>query len=148
VVVNMGKAIAAYERRLGCGPGRFDQWARGDASALTATERHGAAVFARAGCSRCHAGPHFTTQEFHNVGLEPAPVVVAFIDRDDRGAAVGLAEMLADPLNSRGKFSDGADERHPASVRPEMEGAFRTPSLRCVGSRPSFMHTGQYRTLE
>jgi cytochrome c peroxidase len=28
-----------------------------------------------------------------------------------------------------------------------MEGAFRTPSLRCVSSRPSFMHTGQYRAL-
>jgi cytochrome c peroxidase len=29
-----------------------------------------------------------------------------------------------------------------------MEGAFRTPKLRCVGSRPAFMHTGQLGTLE
>jgi len=147
VVVKMGKAIAAYERRLGCGPGRFDQWARGDATALTATERHGAVVFARAGCPRCHAGPHFTDQRFHNVGLEPAPVVVAFIDRDDRGAALGLRRVLEEPTNTHSAFSDGDDGRLPEEVGPAMEGAFRTPSLRCAATRPSFMHTGQYRAL-
>jgi cytochrome c peroxidase len=147
VVANMGKAIAAYERRLGCGPGRFDQWARGDAAALTPTEQHGAALFVRSGCTRCHAGPYFTDQRFHNVGLQPVPVVVAFIDRDDRGAAVGLSSVLGDPTNTRSAFSDGDDGRLPQAVGPEMEGAFRTPSLRCVSSRPSFMHTGQYRAL-
>ena len=147
VVVNMGKAIGAYERRLGCGPGRFDQWVSGDAAALTPTERHGAAVFVHAGCVRCHAGPYFTDQRFHNVGLAPVPVVVAFIDRDDRGAAAGLPRVLDDPTNTRSAFSDGDDGRLPPAVGPEMEGAFRTPSLRCVGTRPSFMHTGQYRAL-
>jgi cytochrome c peroxidase len=29
-----------------------------------------------------------------------------------------------------------------------MLGAFATPTLRCVASRPAFMHTGQFRTLE
>ena len=28
-----------------------------------------------------------------------------------------------------------------------MNGAFRTPILRCVSQRPSFMHTGQMATL-
>jgi len=147
VVVNMGKAIAAYERRLACGPGRFDRWARGDQAALTVQEQHGAVVFARAGCTRCHAGPYFTDQRFHNVGLAPAPVVVAFIDRDDRGAALGLRHGLDDPTSTRSAFSDGDDGRLPQAVGPEMEGAFRTPSLRCVATRPSFMHTGQYRAL-
>jgi cytochrome c peroxidase len=147
VVVNMGKAIAAYERRLGCGPGRFDRWARGDRAALTEQEQHGAVVFARVGCSRCHAGPYFTDQRFHNVGLAPVPVVVAFIDRDDRGAALGLRRLLDDPTNTRSAFSDGDDGRLPQAVGPETEGAFRTPSLRCVATRPSFMHTGQYRAL-
>jgi cytochrome c peroxidase len=147
VVVNMGKAIAAYERRLTCGPGRFDRWLQGDVAALTANEQHGAVVFLRAGCARCHAGPYFTDQQFHNVGLSPVPVVVAFIDRDDRGAGLGLRSVLADPTNTRSAFSDGDDGRLPDGVAAEMEGAFRTPSLRCVASRPSFMHTGQYRAL-
>ena len=38
VVVNVGKAIAAYERLLVCGPGRFDAWVKGLA-ALTPRER-------------------------------------------------------------------------------------------------------------
>ena len=32
-------------------------------------------------------------------------------------------------------------------VTPAMTGAFRTPMMRCVGLRPTFMHTGQLRTL-
>ena len=28
-----------------------------------------------------------------------------------------------------------------------MRGAFRTPTLRCVSRRPSFMHTAQFRDL-
>jgi cytochrome c peroxidase len=32
-------------------------------------------------------------------------------------------------------------------VPPVTEGAFRTPTLRCVARRPSFMHTAQLRTL-
>ena len=29
-----------------------------------------------------------------------------------------------------------------------LRGAFRTPTLRCASKRPSFMHTGQLRSLE
>jgi len=34
----------------------------------------------------------------------------------------------------------------PNAVTPKHEGAFRTPTLRCMNKRPSFMHTGQIRT--
>jgi cytochrome c peroxidase len=58
--------------------------------------------------------------------------------------------MLADPLNSRGAFSDGDDGRLDTlpSDLESLRGAFRTPSLRCVALRPSFMHAGQLRSLE
>jgi hypothetical protein len=52
-----------------------------------------------------------------------------------------------DPLNVRGAFSDGDDGRLPDEVDEALEGAFRTPSLRCVSRRPSFMRTAQYRNL-
>jgi len=45
-------------------------------------------------------------------------------------------------------YSDGDDGRLPDAVGDEMLGAFRTPKLRCVAQRPSFMHTGQFRKLE
>jgi cytochrome c peroxidase len=148
VVVNMGKALGAYERLLTCGPSRFDAWVAGKGDALNASEIRGAKLFVGAGqCVKCHSGPYLSDQKFHNVGLSPTPVAVAFIDQDDPGAAVGLASAQGDPLNSRGQFSDGDDGRLPQSLGSELEGAFRTPILRCGARRPSFMHTGQVPTL-
>ncbi len=149
VVVNVGKALGAYERLLSCGPGRFDAWMHGQAGALSRSEKRGAQLFVgRARCVSCHTGPYFSDQSFHNVGLKPGIVAVVFTDEDDRGAARGLSEALLDPLNVRGKFSDGDDGRLASATRENLEGAFRTPTLRCVARRPSFMHTGQLRTLD
>jgi cytochrome c peroxidase len=148
VTVNVTKAIAAYLRLLRCGPSRFDQWLAGDPAALSESEQRGAALFVGAGrCASCHSGPTFTDGKFHNVGLRPATVAVAFTDTGDRGAGEGVALSLSDPLNGRGAFSDGDPGTLPASVSPELEGAFRTPTLRCISTQPSFMHTGQHKSL-
>jgi cytochrome c peroxidase len=147
-VVNMGKAIGAYERLLRCGSSRFDQWMHGDASALSTSEQQGAAIFVGKGqCITCHSGPMMSDQKFHDVGLGPVPVGEVFADLNDDGASTGIAELLTDPLNTRGIYSDGYDGRLPASVTPAMTAAFKTPMLRCVAMRPSFMHTAQLRTL-
>jgi cytochrome c peroxidase len=148
IVVNFGKALGAYQRRLTCGPGRFDRWVQGDAAALDASEQRGAQIFLGKGkCVQCHSGPYFSDQKFHNVGLRPATVAVVFIDANDEGAIKGLAASLADPLNTRGKYSDGDDGRL-FEPTPAHAGAFRTPMLRCVSKHPSFMHTAQMGTLE
>jgi cytochrome c peroxidase len=149
VIVNVAKAIAAYTSELRCGPGRFDRWLDGEALALSPSEQRGAALFVGdAGCVRCHSGPRFTDGSFHNVGLRPATVAVAFTDTGDRGAAEGLPLALGDPLESSGAFSDGPRKTLPASVTAQHEGAFRTPTLRCAERAPSFMHTGQMRTFD
>ena len=150
VVVNMGKAIEAFTRQLTCGPSRFDAWMAGDQNAMSLDEQAGAWLFVGKGhCDTCHSGPYFTDRSFHNVGLHPdfrffvGPV-------DDPGAAEGLGELLTDSLNSRGPYSDGDDGRLddlPADLT-SLVGAFSTPGLRCVARRPSFMHTGQFRSLE
>ena len=147
-VINFGKAIAAYERKLSCGQSRFDRFMGGDAAALTSSEQRGASVFVGKGrCLSCHSGPYLSDHQFHDVGLGPRTVGVVFADLDDHGALVGLAAAIADPLNTRGAFSDGDDGRLPASVPSSLDGAFKTPMLRCVSQRPSFMHTAQLRTL-
>jgi cytochrome c peroxidase len=149
VVVNAGKALGAYERLLTCGPSRFDRWMHGDRTALGASEQRGAALFVgRAGCVSCHSGPYFSDERFHDVGMRAQLVATVFLNPNDRGAADGLAAVETDPLNVRGKFSDGDDQRLPASVEPSMVGAFRTPRLRCASRRPSFMHTGQMTSLD
>jgi cytochrome c peroxidase len=150
VVVNMGKAIEAYTRQLSCGQSRFDSWMHGDATALSADEQAGAQLFVgKAACSTCHSGPFLTDHYFHNIGLHPdftffvTPIY-------DAGASDGLPAMLADPLNSKGKYSDGYDGRIDSLPKTftSLTGAFATPSLRCVNQRPSFTHTGQFRSLE
>jgi cytochrome c peroxidase len=148
VVVNAGKAIGAFERLLSCGPGAFDAWMHGGAPLSRAGQRGAAAFVGKAGCVKCHAGPFMSDQKFHDVGLDPVLVQQAFIDSNDQGAATGLAAALADPLNTHGPYSDGDDDRLPTSVDPSMTGAFRTPTLRCVAGRPTFMHTGQVASLD
>jgi len=147
--VNATKALGAYVRELRCGPGRFDAWLDGDATALDVSELRGAALFVgRARCATCHSGPRLSDGAFHNVGLSPAVVAVAIEDDDDHGAATGIAEALTDPMSTAGKYSDGDRHALPAAPGPELEGAFRTPTLRCVASHPSFMHTGQLTSLD
>jgi cytochrome c peroxidase len=146
--VNAAKALAAHVRQLRCGPGRFDRWLDGDATAMDRSEQRGAALFVgRAGCVSCHAGPRLTDGAFHNVGLSPATVAVAIQDLDDRGAATGVAAALGDPLSTAGAFSDGDRHALPVSAGADLEGAFRTPTLRCAAAHPSFMHTGQITSL-
>jgi cytochrome c peroxidase len=149
VMVNTAKAIGAYVRTLRCGPSRFDAWLDGDAAAIDEAEQRGAELFVGRGkCVTCHSGPNFTDGKFHNVGLAPATVAVAFVDSGDRGAADGIAAAKTDPMSTAGEFSDGDRKVLPDSIGDELIGAFRTPSLRCVSTHPSFMHTGQIRSLE
>lgn len=149
VVANLGKALGAYQRRLSCGQSRFDAWVAGDAAAFSEAEQRGALLFVgKAGCADCHNGPFFSDEQFHNVGLKPEVVATVFLDENDEGAYAGLAAALDDDLNSQGPFSDGDDGRLPDAVGDEHLGAFRTPRLRCISSRPAFMHTGHVRSVE
>jgi cytochrome c peroxidase len=149
VTVNIAKSIAAYVTSLRCGESRFDAWLDGDERALTRAEQRGAALFVgAAGCVQCHSGPRLTDGQFHNVGLRPSPVAVAIVDSDDPGASLGTVLSLEDPLSSAGAFSDGDRRVLPAKVDASLEGAFKTPTLRCIAEQPSFMHTGQMESLE
>lgn len=148
VMVNAAKAIAAYVRTLRCGEAPFDRWLDGDDTAISESAARGAELFVgKAKCASCHSGPQLTDGRFHNVGLQPAVVAVAFVDADDRGAAAALPELESDPLNTRGEFSDGARALEFTPDASELEGAFRTPTLRCIAGQPSFMHTGQFKAL-
>jgi cytochrome c peroxidase len=149
IVVNVGKAIAAYERTLHCGPSRFDAWAHGDDAALDAAEQRGLALFVGDGkCVSCHSGPYFSDQKFHNTGVMEEATREGILNADDRGAALDLLLAMDDPLGIASTFSDGDDGRLPEVVTKAHEGAFRTPILRCVSARPTLMHHGLVLSLE
>ena len=95
-----------------------------------------------------HSGQYFSDFEFHNVGLSPEPVAAVFLDLNDPGAQVGLREAAASPFNRSGTYSDQRSPVHSPNLPDSMLlGAFQTPRLRCVSRRPSFMHTGQMKSL-
>lgn len=147
-VVDAGKAMGAYLRRLRCGASRFDAWLDGDATALSAAEIRGAILFVSQGaCDGCHGGPMLTDFGFHNIGLVPQTVATVFVDLDDYGASVDLAAAQVDPLGVHGSYADGDDGRLPAVIDDAMLGAFKTPGLRCIAEHPSFMHTGHMSSL-
>jgi cytochrome c peroxidase len=153
VFVNVGKAIAAYERRIGFAPARFDRYVealmRGDKgdSILSSDEVAGLRLFiGKASCTQCHNGPLLTNNDFHNTGVPAAPALP-----HDRGRAAGVRTLLDGEFNCRSRWSD-AGGRCPeldfvVAEGHELERAFRTPTLRNVARRPPYMHAGQVPDL-
>src|SRR5882672_2333183 len=64
-------AIATYERTIYSDRTPFDA-SVSQITPLTAAEVRGQGVFNNARCNVCHAGPTFSDNQFHNIGLRPA----------------------------------------------------------------------------
>jgi len=153
VFVNIGKALAAYERRIEFGVSRFDKYAAAltsgqtEAGILTDDEVAGLRLFiGRANCTQCHNGPLFTSNEFHNTGVPPRPELAI-----DRGRLTGATAVLSDEFNCRSRWSD-AHERCPelefiVTGEHTLDRAYKVPSLRNVAERAPYMHAGQFATL-
>lgn len=156
VFANMGKAIAAYERRIEPGPSRFDAYvdaleqgntARMDA-AMTRDEIAGLKLFlGKAQCVQCHSGPLLTNNEFHNTGVPAAQGL-----GKDLGRLAGVKQVLQDEFNCLGRYSDAKPEQCGEIRFLEEDSSsqlrqFRVPSLRNVAERAPYMHAGQIATL-
>lgn len=153
VFANIGKVLAAYERRLVPGPSRFDAYAESLLAGedvvqpLSSDEIRGLRLFiGAANCTQCHNGPLFTNHEFHNTGVLSFPG-----DVPDKGRVQGVREVLADPFNCLGPYSDDpapvCAELTYARTGPVLIGTLRTPSLRNLQNTAPFMHKGQLDTL-
>jgi cytochrome c peroxidase len=114
----LGKALAAFERRIEAPRSRFDDFIEGKPSALSDQEIRGLHLFrTKARCMNCHSGPQFTQHEFHQIGMS------------------ALGRRLQD-LGRQG-----------ATGRTEDVGAFRTPSLRGIARTAPYFHSGVTPTL-
>ena len=77
VLVNFGKAIAAYEQRLVTGDSPFDRWVHDvrdgreiDPTRFSDQARLGARLFVgKAACVDCHATPFFSDNSYYNAGV-------------------------------------------------------------------------------
>jgi cytochrome c peroxidase len=67
---NLAKALASFERVLLLGNSRVDLFRHGEIAALNPHELHGLWLYeSRGRCWRCHSGPNFSDEEFHNTGV-------------------------------------------------------------------------------
>ncbi len=65
---NIGNAIGAFERTL-ITPSKFDEYLKGNESALSEEEKRGFVKFVESGCSSCHNGVGLGGQMFQKLGL-------------------------------------------------------------------------------
>jgi len=80
ILVNFGKAIAAYEFTLVSTSSPFDRWIadlkagkEADSTAISDEAKNGARLFVgKAGCSDCHNSPLLSDNKFHNAAVEQA----------------------------------------------------------------------------
>jgi len=120
----LAEAIAAFVRRLTMGDSPVDRFRAGDVTALDSHEENGMWLFeGRGRCWKCHVGPNFADESFHNTGV---------------AALVAEGAEVATPEPGRAAITgDDADR-----------GKFRTPGLRGVALTPPYMHDGSLATLE
>jgi cytochrome c peroxidase len=150
----VGKAIAAFQRRIVAGPAPFDRFVEGlregssaKLAALSASAQRGAQIFVgRARCVFCHDGPLFSDLEFHDnrvpVGEEGG----------DPGRKLGVRRLRVDPFNTQSVFADDGGETGRIKVGllyDDSHGGklFKTPTLRNVARTAPYMHEGQFASL-
>jgi cytochrome c peroxidase len=155
VFANLGKALAAFQRKILSGDAPLDQLVQGLRRGKEAVHRtlsegalRGLKIFVGKGqCFLCHHGPLLSDREFHNNRL-PTPGSL------DLGRAGGIRALLADPFRSSGEYSDAGSAPWSHNkldylvISGESRGEFRTPSLRNVARTAPYMHRGQIGSLE
>ena len=118
--VQIGKAIAQYERTIISANSKFDKYLLGQTT-LTIQEEEGFNIFMdeeRGDCFHCHGNennPLWTDNKFHNNGL------------DNNFSDLGLGAVTGNP-NDNGKF--------------------KTPSLRNLEFTAPYMHDGRFNTID
>lgn len=161
LAVDVAKALAAFQETLVSGRSPFDRFRdalvtgdRAGMAAYPAAAARGLKTFVgRGNCSTCHFGPHFTNEEFADIGI---PFFTAG-GKVDPGRHGGIGKLRANRFNRAGDWSDepkDAGGRRPGAWATETVdlqhrnfGEFRVPGLRNLGRTAPYMHNGRLADL-
>jgi cytochrome c peroxidase len=156
LLVDVGKALAAYQETLVSGRTPFDDFRdaleKEDVPSMQkypAAAQRGLKIFVgRGNCDVCHFGPLFTNGEFADTG------VPFFKGRGavDSGRHGGIAKLKDNPFNLLGRYNDDPKRRSATGTRHvEAQhrnfGEFRVPGLRNAARTAPYMHNGSLATL-
>ncbi|MEJ2216056.1 MAG: cytochrome-c peroxidase [Gemmatimonadota bacterium] len=114
---NMARAIEVYEATLITPDSRFDQYLKGDLSALSAQEKQGLRLFVSRGCTACHNGVNVGGRSYFPFGVVNKPDA-EILPRDDLG-------------------------RYKVTRATTDEYVFRVAALRNVALTPPYFHSGK-----
>ena len=149
LLVDVGKALAAYQETLVTKRTPFDDFRDGLSTDYPLAAQRGLRIFVGKGnCSVCHFGPQFTNGEFADTGVP----FFAGKGRVDAGRHEGIKKVKASPYNLLGRFNDDA-KRASATGTQHVDlqhrnfGEFRVPGLRNVALTAPYMHNGSLATL-
>ena len=121
--LNVEDAIATFERSLATPNSRFDQFLKGDLSAITALEKEGYRLFKTSGCVSCHQGVNVGGNLFQKFGI------------------------MGDYFSDRGNVTSGDFGRFNVTGKEEDRYVFKVPSLRNITLTPPYFHDGSAPTL-
>ena len=166
-----GLSLQCYEATLISNDSPFDQFAAGNAAALTAAQKAGLAVFTGKGhCNQCHSGAEFTAESvgnlaqtglikrmqmgngkvavydvgFYNIGVRPTAEDLGVGAKNTLGLPMSLTRLAQSGANVGTVLNPPISPTEPVAV----DGAFKVPSLRNVELTGPYFHNGGQATLE
>ena len=130
-VWQLQNVLASYIRSLAKFNSDFDEYMRGNKSAMTENQKRGFNLFVgKAQCAICHFLPLFNGT---------VPPNFKKTEQEVLGAAVNGENKTFDHDPGRGKFHETV---------PSLQHSFKTPTLRNISKTAPYMHNGGYKTLK
>ncbi len=156
VLVDVGKALAAFQETLASGRTPFDRFRDALAKATepppgTYSEpaQRGLKIFiGKGGCTACHSGPNFTGGEFFATGLSR----FAPRGQPDPGRRDAIRQLMESRFNLLGPYNDdptgaSAARTREATFEKAGFGEFKVPSLRNLILTAPYGRDGGVETL-
>ncbi|HEX7868797.1 MAG TPA: cytochrome c peroxidase [Chryseobacterium sp.] len=130
-VWHLQNVLASYIRSLAKFNSDFDEYMRGNQSAMTNQQKKGFNLFmGKAQCAICHFVPLFNGT---------VPPNYKKTEQEVLGIAMNAENKIADQDPGRGKFHETV---------AFLQHSFKTPTLRNINKTAPYMHNGGYKTLK
>ncbi|WP_099766382.1 cytochrome-c peroxidase [Chryseobacterium sp. 52] len=130
-VWQLQNVLASYIRSLARFNSHFDNYMRGNKSAMTESQQQGFNLFVgKAQCALCHFIPLFNGT---------VPPNFKKTEQEVLGTAVNGDNKTFDQDPGRGKFHETVEA---------LQHSFKTPTLRNISKTAPYMHNGGYKTLK